>query len=159
MTRVPALGPRGEGWVIVQFILLGVVGVAGFASNGAWSREARSVTTVVGVLLALGGLALAVRGVTDLGGALTPFPRPRAGAGLVRHGAYGLVRHPIYTGIIVGALGWGLFTASLPALAGAATLLVLFDLKSRREEAWLAEQFPEYADYRRRTRKLVPFVY
>ena len=42
---------------------------------------------------------------------------------------------------------------------GAGVLLVFFDLKSRREEVWLAEQFTDYEAYRSRTRKLVPWVY
>ena len=41
----------------------------------------------------------------------------------------------------------------------AALLFLLFDAKARREEAWLVEKFPSYAEYRRRVRKLVPFVY
>jgi protein-S-isoprenylcysteine O-methyltransferase Ste14 len=40
-----------------------------------------------------------------------------------------------------------------------AALLVFFDLKARREERWLEEAYPGYGDYRRRVRKLVPFLY
>lgn len=159
MTRVPALGPRGEGWVAIQFVLLWLAVAAGVGNNGAWTGDVRAVTTVLGGLLALAGLAFAIRAGLDLGTGLTPFPRPRAGAGLVVGGAYSIVRHPIYTGIILGATGWGLLAASPGALACALALLVLFDLKSRREEAWLTERFPEYGAYRSRTRKLLPFVY
>jgi protein-S-isoprenylcysteine O-methyltransferase Ste14 len=45
------------------------------------------------------------------------------------------------------------------ALAGAVLLGVFFDLKSRREEAWLVEQFGGYAAYRRRRRRLIPWLY
>ena len=86
-------------------------------------------------------------------------PRPRAGAQLVTGGVYAVVRHPIYTGVVLGATGWGLLAASPGALACAAALFLLFDLKSRREEAWLTERFPGYAPYRARTRRLLPFVY
>jgi len=44
-------------------------------------------------------------------------------------------------------------------LAYAALLSVLFDAKARREERWLVEKFPSHADYQRRVRTLVPFVY
>ena len=41
-----------------------------------------------------------------------------------------------------------------------AVLLLLFlDVKSRREERWLSAKFSSYADYRKRVRKLIPFVY
>jgi protein-S-isoprenylcysteine O-methyltransferase Ste14 len=59
----------------------------------------------------------------------------------------------------MGAAGWGLATASLPALAGAVLLLGFFDLKSRREELWLAEQYEGYAAYRGRTRRMLPWIY
>ena len=110
------------------------------------------------VLIAMGGL-LAARGVLDLRENLTPYPRPLPGAQLVESGAYGLVRHPIYGGLILVALGWGLATASLLALGGALVLLVFFDLKSRREEVWLSDQFSEYPAYRARTRRLLPWLY
>jgi protein-S-isoprenylcysteine O-methyltransferase Ste14 len=44
-------------------------------------------------------------------------------------------------------------------MAGAFILLAFFDLKSRREEAWLVKRFPEYAAYQRRTRRLIPWLY
>jgi protein-S-isoprenylcysteine O-methyltransferase Ste14 len=72
---------------------------------------------------------------------------------------YGVVRHPIYSGLIFGAVGWALINASLLTLVYAIILFVFFDIKSRREERWLARKFPAYDEYRRRVRKLVPFVY
>ena len=45
------------------------------------------------------------------------------------------------------------------AAAWLAALAMFFDIKSRREEVWLAEHFPEYAAYQRRVRKLIPFIY
>lgn len=157
MTRLPSLGPRGEGWVIIQFALLGLVGLAG-ALGPAWAGVPRLASTIAGLGLIVVGLGLAVRGMVDLRRALTPLPHPRAGAPLVDHGAYALVRHPIYGGIVLGAAGYGLLTASPAALAGAAVLLGFFTLKSGREEAWLMERHPAYAAYRRRTRRLIPFL-
>ena len=122
----------------------------------AWREPSRSPFGAV--LIGAGGV-LAVRGIVDLGGNLTPFPKPRGGAGLVDTGAYGLVRHPIYGGLILGAFGWGLLTASPASLAGAAILLGFFDLKSRREEAWLVERLDGYERYRDRTRRLLPWLY
>jgi protein-S-isoprenylcysteine O-methyltransferase Ste14 len=155
---LPDLGPRGEGWFLIQVVILAAIAVGGFVGP-AWSEPLRAVGIVLGAgLIGAGGL-LATRGVVDLGGNLTPFPRPLADAGLVDTGAYRLVRHPIYGGLILGAVGWGLATASPAALAGSAVLAAFFDLKSRREEAWLAAQFEGYAAYRARTRRLLPWLY
>jgi protein-S-isoprenylcysteine O-methyltransferase Ste14 len=155
---LPALGPRGEGWVVIQFVLLGVVAVSGLAGP-AWVGAARLATTGLGAVLLAAGLLLALRGLVDLRDALTPLPHPRDGASLVDTGSYRLVRHPIYGGIIVGAAGYGLLMASPLTLAGSAVPLGFFRLKCAREELWLEARYPGYAAYRARTRRLVPFVY
>ncbi len=54
------------------------------------------------------------------------------------------MRHPVYGGVILIGLGWLLADAPL-GLVPTALLAALFDLKGRREEAWLIERFPEYA--------------
>lgn len=159
MHRLPSLGPRGEGWVLLQGILFVLVAASGTLPP-AWSGPLRAVTTVAGAVLILSGAALALLGARDLdvGGSLTAVPKPRADGQLVETGVYRLVRHPIYGGIVVAAVGWGLACASPPSLLLAAVLLGFFFLKSSREEAWLVERFPDYPAYRRRTRRFVPFV-
>ena len=64
-------------------------------------------------------------------------------------------------GRLVGALafGWALFVQGWLTLGYAALLFAFFDIKSRKEEAWLLARFPDYARYRQRVRKLVPFLY
>ena len=47
-------------------------------------------------------------------------------------------------------------TGRLTRVVVALAAVGLFDAKSRREEAWLAERFPEYPLYRRRVAKLIP---
>jgi protein-S-isoprenylcysteine O-methyltransferase Ste14 len=158
MTRLPALGPRGEGWVLIQGVILVAIGMGGLLGP-AWDGDARIVTSAVGIILIIAGGILAVRGVVDLREALTALPYPRAGASLVDTGAYRLVRHPIYGGLILGGLGWGLLAASPVSLLGSAALFVFFDLKSRREEAWLTRTYVGYPDYRARTKKFFPLAY
>jgi protein-S-isoprenylcysteine O-methyltransferase Ste14 len=153
-TRVPSLGPRGEGWVAGQVVLFGVIFLGGFA-GGAWQAPAASATLVVGAILVVFGGLQALRGLLDLGSNLSPLPHPRPSAELVERGIYARVRHPIYGGLICGGFGWGLATASWVALLGAVLLAVWFSLKSRREEAWLLERYPGYAAYRARTARFV----
>jgi len=143
--------------VLIQGILLVAVAAAG-ALGPAWDGAVRTATSIGGGLLVAAGLALAARGTRDLRGALTPFPHPRADAELVETGVYRLVRHPIYGGLVVVAAGWGLLTASPAALVGAGLLLAFFELKSRREEAWLERRFAGYSAYRARTRRLIPWI-
>ena len=156
--RLPSLGPRGEGWVALQGVGFLAVGAAGLLGP-AWGEPWRVAGLVSGGVLVIVGAIIAVLGVVGLRENLTAVPRPVEGGRLVDTGAYGMVRHPIYTGIIAAAFGWGLATASPAALVAAALLGGFFDLKSRREEAWLLAAYPDYAAYRERVRKLVPFIY
>ncbi|HVA86577.1 MAG TPA: isoprenylcysteine carboxylmethyltransferase family protein [Candidatus Saccharimonadales bacterium] len=155
---LPDLGPRGEGWVALQFVIFGAIFGGGLV-GAAWSAPYRLPTVAGGVVLMAAGGWLALRGLFDLRESLTVFPRPRDDARLIEQGSYGLVRHPIYGGLVLGGLGWGLATAAPVSLAASLLLAAFFDLKSRREEAWLEERFAGYAAYRSRTRKLIPWVY
>ncbi len=74
-------------------------------------------------------------------------------------GAYAKVRHPIYGGLVLGATGYALVTASPVALLGAGVLLVFFRLKSGREEQWLRDRYPDYVAYAARTRRMLPGIY
>lgn len=157
MSRLPSLGSRGEGWVAIQIVLL-VATLAAGVLGPAWSGPIRIASSVLGVAFVVGGLILSIRGASDLSDALTPLPYPRDDAELVETGIYAHVRHPIYGGLILGAVGWGLLTASIPALGLALVLWGFFQLKSRREEVWLESRFPGYPAYRERTRRLIPWI-
>ena len=159
MSNLPSLGPRGEGWVALQFPLLGLVALSGVVSGGAWSGELASVVSLVGLALMLAGAMLSGRGLIDLGRNLTPLPHPRDDAQLVESGVYGRVRHPMYGGLVLTAFGWALVSASLLTLFLAFGLGAFFVLKSHREETWLIERYPGYRGYMSRTRRLIPWLY
>jgi protein-S-isoprenylcysteine O-methyltransferase Ste14 len=145
---------RGGVWVLLQSILLAsVILLAVFFRGGGFQPVV--VTTGVVLLLIAGGVALA--GVLAIGRNLTPFPKPGAQAQLVRHGIYAVIRHPLYLSVMAGAMGWALVWQSWPALLVAAFLIPFFLAKARREERWLREKFPEYADYERQVRGFVPW--
>ncbi len=157
MPQIPSLGPRGEGWVVIQLILFAVIGVAGIVSTNSGPAPAAglgSVLLIVGTILGLGGLS----GLQS-GNALTAVPHPRDGARLVETGAYRLVRHPVYGGIILGALGWSFVRASGSALVASLILAIVLDLKRRREEAWLTARYPGYEEYAARTRRFIPWIW
>jgi protein-S-isoprenylcysteine O-methyltransferase Ste14 len=157
-TRLPDLGPRGEGWVVIQVVFFGLLALAGTAGP-AWGEPWITAGRLVGAMLVGAGALVVALGLFGLRDSLAAVPRPVDHGRLVDTGVYGRVRHPIYSGIILAAVGWVLVTASPPALLVALGLGVFFDLKSRREEAWLLAAYPAYAGYRRRVRKLVPLVY
>lgn len=162
-SRIPALGSRGEGWVVLQFICFALLAAAlALAPREAIADQAELGTRqLLGYLIGTVGAVMIGSGIAELrrARALTAVPHPRPEATLVERGAYRFVRHPIYGGLILGALGLGVITPWVGTLGAVALLAVVLDLKRRREEVWLAERYPAYAAYRSRTRALIPFLY
>ena len=74
-------------------------------------------------------------------------------------GLYRFVRNPIYAGVIAAMLGASLGAGSWLAIVLTFVLAVVLDLKTRLEEVYLRERFPDYATYAERTKKFIPGVY
>jgi protein-S-isoprenylcysteine O-methyltransferase Ste14 len=129
--------------------------VAAFAPGRG---DAGAIRLVVGIALLAVGLVVAVASARALGRALTPLPSPRPGAPLSRRGPYRVVRHPIYTGLMLLAVGASLVGSAwafMPALA----LVVFLDRKATKEEEWLLQAHPDYDELRATVRwKFLPGV-
>lgn len=147
---------RGGWWVAGQGVLLVALVVLALRWHGQWHDP---VVTVGGVGLLIIAAVCGVAGARALGRNLTPFPQPASESRLVRCGIYGRIRHPLYTAVIAGALGWALVRASWPALCTALVLGVFLDAKARLEERWLRGQFPDYGQYALRVKRFIPGIY
>jgi protein-S-isoprenylcysteine O-methyltransferase Ste14 len=115
------------------------------------------VRTAADVLFWL-GIALAVGAGLSLGRALTATPVPTAAGALRTDGLYRLVRHPIYSGVILIVIAMAVRSQSFVSLAVAAVTLVFFTVKARWEEGRLIDRYPEYPEYAARTPRFVPSV-
>jgi len=93
-----------------------------------------------------------------MGRVWTPLPKPRDSARLIDTGAFAIVRHPIYLGIVLIGFGWGVVRASPAAIALTVVLGAFSYLKAAREEAWLETRYPGYAAYRARTPRFIPWL-
>ena len=158
-SRIPSLGSRGQGWVALQFGLIGAIAVAGYRGRGDLDGATSAAALVIGAAMIVTGLAAVALGARQLDRSLSALPKPIDSGELIEHGLYRRVRHPIYAGVILGAAGWGVLMASIVALLLTIVLAVVLDLKSRREEAWLRERYPGYVAYQARTRRFVPWLY
>jgi protein-S-isoprenylcysteine O-methyltransferase Ste14 len=155
--ELPALGRRGGGWVVAQSVVLVAIAVLSVVGS-RWPSDARAILAVIGAVLVVAGVVLFLAGVRALGPALTPYPSPREDESLRSEGVYGSVRHPIYGGLLLATFGWSLATSPW-ALGGAVALLILFELKSRHEEALLERRHPGYVEYRERVHhRFIPWI-
>jgi protein-S-isoprenylcysteine O-methyltransferase Ste14 len=82
----------------------------------------------------------------------------KAGHRIVDTGPYRIVRHPIYTGLMIAAFATAAANGTTAALAGAAVMTFSFWLKARLEERFLSAELGAevYGEYRRRVPMLIP---
>ena len=87
------------------------------------------------------------------------FVTRKAGHRIVDTGPYGIVRHPIYTGIILAAVALAIIKGTVVAITGALLTALGFWVKARLEEGFLREQLgaEAYDAYRRRVPMLAAF--
>lgn len=103
------------------------------------------------------GIAIIVLSLPRLGNSLTIFPSPKRDGTLQTSGLYSRVRHPIYTGVILSALGGAILLLDGTKLLVGVALWTLFYYKSRYEEARLRRHYgQEYATYQQRTGRFFP---
>src|SRR3972149_5977694 len=137
-TGLPSLGPRGEGGVVAQSVLGAGVVVLGLVGPG-WSEGPAGALLVGGLAIGAAGLLLFAWGVAALGSSLPPYPRPHERASLRSEGIYRHVRHPIYGGGVLMALGWSLALSPL-ALVATVLLWLLLAVKGRHQGGTLARR-------------------
>jgi len=104
--------------------------------------------------------AHSVYGLISLGRNFSPLPAPRKNHKLVTSGLYAHVRHPIYGGLIMAALGLAAISRNEGRLALAILMWVVLEYKASFEENSLVQRYgAEYKAYAAKTKKLIPFLY
>ncbi len=119
-----------------------------------------AATKWLGAAIVVLGLFEAVWARKTLAGNWSANVEFKQGHKLVEEGPYRLVRHPIYTSILLMCFGTALMINRLAALAGFLLITFGFLIKLKQEERLLLRHFPdEYPAYKARTKMLVPFVF
>ena len=90
---------------------------------------------------------------------LNMLPDTKRNSGLVTSGPYKVIRHPMYTAVLLFTLMLVLNDFTLLRAIFWLVLAVDLYFKLRYEESLLLENYPEYSAYKARTKRLVPFVY
>jgi protein-S-isoprenylcysteine O-methyltransferase Ste14 len=137
-------------YVIVQFTLIFLLGL------GAHLSSLGRVSLVL-ILLALliGVWAIFTVGLSKV----SIFPDLRKGAKLVTHGPYKIVRHPMYTSVMLFCAGLVLSNPAWYMLLGFVALLADLVFKLKYEENKLMQEFTEYKKYKSVSYYFIPFIY
>ena len=111
----------------------------------------------LGVALAGLGVLLMIWARRHLGHYWSDKVEIKANHQLISTGPYARLRHPIYTGMLLGIAGTALAVGEWRGLAAFVLLLTNYVIKARKEECILRQKFgPEFQEYQRRTGFLIP---
>ncbi len=142
---------RGALLFVAQMVLLVIIALSCLHPN-AWRIEVLGgLWQFIGALVLMLGLVEVLLGLVSLGRVPDPLPDTPPPA-LVQRGLYARIRHPLYGGLILVALGAALYWRTPLALVFTGLLTQVLRAKARLEEEFLMERFPDYMEYRSRTR-------
>lgn len=145
--------------LVMVAVVLAIAVVGGATVRSELNTPPGMVMSTIGAILVLLGVSLAIWARVHLGRNWSSHPSLKVGHELITSGPYALVRHPIYTGVIVSALGSALVTSAW-WLVILLFLVILFVRRIYIEEATMTAQFPDkYPEYKKRTWALVPWVW
>lgn len=112
-----------------------------------------------GILLLWGGVAFAIWARYHIGEYWSARVAVKEDHRIIDSGPYAHVRHPIYSGILLGLIGTALAVGNWRAVITFAVILIVLILKARAEEKLLTEQLGDsYVEYKKRTGMLVPNI-
>lgn len=141
-------------YVSIQLLLFALY----FISPWEISFLPGSILKYSALLIMFSGISTILIAIIQLNKNLTPFPTPKANGTLLQTGLYKFVRHPIYSGIFLTALGYGMLDGSVWKICIGFGLLILFHFKSKYEENLLLRKFPYYVVYKMKTGRFFPYL-
>jgi protein-S-isoprenylcysteine O-methyltransferase Ste14 len=144
-------------------VLIGMVLLPMHVLPESWVKEPlwphSLVLDTAGLAVTVLGAVFAIWSRVTLGRNWSSAPQVKERHELVVKGPYRIVRHPIYTGLILAVAGTGLAQDRGIWLFMVVLIFASYWLKIRVEERLMMETFPEeYAEYRRRVKALIPGI-
>jgi len=141
---------------VLIVLLIVIVRLGVFRGHGLHSDPVRAA---LGLVLFVLGLGFAIWARLNIGRNWGTPMTQKNDPELVTSGPYRLVRHPIYSGILVAGVGTALALSWL-WLAAVGLAGIYFIYSATVEEGFLTERFPDaYPAYKRSTKMLVPYVF
>ena len=112
-----------------------------------------------GVVLCVAGFAVCIWARVTLGANWSGVVTLKGGHELITRGPYAIVRHPIYTGLLLMIVATVIVFGHVAGIIALPFVFLGLWIKLGYEEKLMLEKFPEqYAVYQRRVRRLIPFI-
>ena len=137
--------------VFLQFLLIGLLVIASSLKN----------LGIISVLFIVLGIVLGVWSILVMSrrSTLRITPDVAKNATLIESGPYKIIRHPMYSAVLLTSFGISLIEINFYKAILFLILFVILFLKIRYEEIQLEVHFKEYGAYKNKTFKLIPYIY
>lgn len=150
-------GGTGFFFIILLLAMFSPLGYTG-ALGGAYVAPSEALK-FLGVVLTAAGVTFAIWARRYLGANWSGVPSLKKGHELVTTGPYSAVRHPIYTGIMLGMIGSTLVLGTVMSGAVVVLAVLVVAVRIKQEEGLMVSRFGEaYEVYRKKTRYIVPWL-
>jgi protein-S-isoprenylcysteine O-methyltransferase Ste14 len=144
-------------WIVAPMFVWTIFKSQSLAARWVWTPTPSSEW--LGAIVVLLGLSVCLWARLVLGGNWSGAVTLKQDHELIERGPYHYVRHPIYTGFLLMALGTAILHARSSEFVFVGLLLAGLWFKLHAEEALLTRHFPDaYPEYRRRVKALIPYV-
>lgn len=145
--------------LIIAILLLG----PGDWFGHSWLREKfiehTNTAGIIGLIVCFAGAVTACYSRYLLGRNWSLSVQKKSGHELIQTGVYGIVRHPIYTGLLLLFAGNAIIVGDYRAIIAVVIVFVSLWFKLQKEEKLLISIFGDtYLVYQTKTRKLIPFI-
>ncbi len=149
---------KGSLWFIILGILIPLIITIALSYTNI--GQISISINYLGLTILLAGFLLRQYSIFILGKFFTPIVEKQKNHKIIQHGPYRYIRHPSYTGLLLELSGFALALSNILALI---ITLIFFipaiNYRIKVEEEFLSKQFKEYKNYKKQTRKLIPFIY
>lgn len=133
----------------LQFLMIASITVSGTIPD-----------SVMSLMVFAGGSLLGIAAIVYMQlDNLRIFPEPKKDIRLVTNGPYTLLRHPMYTSVLLITLSFIIPSPSFLLVSLWFILLGVLTRKMQIEETMLPHLLPEYAEYQKQTWKIIPYIY
>lgn len=145
--------------LIIAVLLLG----PGEWYGHSWLRESfvkhSNVTGITGLLLSISGAVMACLARHSLGNNWSLSVQQKKNHELIQNGLYKIVRHPIYSGLLLLFTGNAIIVGDYRGIIAVGIVLISFWFKLMKEEKILISIFgDQYIRYKHKTKAIIPFI-
>jgi len=150
---------RVSGALFAAAVVVGTAGVtlAALSVTGLWDALEGTVMLVVGVAVFAAGCVLTLASQSAMGTSWRIGVDPNERTELVTDGPFGWARNPIFTGMVIAAVGLSLMAPTMLTLVALLLLVVAVEVQVRSvEETYLRTAMPDWGAYARRVGRIVP---